>query len=135
MSEHLGEHKLFFQDTGFKNRPNAKPLVFCKNKSWSNLNFDQLEEKFGFNLLDSIQTNEFINSFNTFDSMNWSDIEQSIGLEYKPYTGDWFNNSGHKGKVIKKFRVSKKYRCFGYREVNIFYVLRFEIDHKISDKG
>lgn len=115
---------------------NILPLDFCLfNFKSDNISFTKLEKKFGFNLLDSIQAKEFINSFKAFALMSWGDIEQSIGLEYKPYVGDWFNNSEHKGKTIKKFRVSEKYRCFGYRDINTFYVLRFEIDHKISDKG
>jgi len=109
-------------------------LEFCLFKfKNSKINFTTLEEKYGFNLLNQNQTREFINSFNVFSSMSWLDIEKSDGLEYKSYTGSWFNS--YADKNIKKFRASQRYRCFGYRSQDVFYVLRFETDHKISDDG
>lgn len=36
---------------------------------------------------------------------------------------------------IFKFRVSEKIRCFGYREKDTFFVLRIDLEHKLSDKG
>lgn len=108
-------------------------LVFCKHKfSDSNLNFEELEPKYGFNKLDSIQAGKFISTFDNFSASSWTDISNSDGLGYKLYNGDWFVRDY---PPIYKFRVSKKYRCFGYRIEDIFHVLRFETDHKISDKG
>lgn len=108
-------------------------LVFCKHKfSNSNLNFERLEIDYGFNQLNKNQTTVFINAFNTFSASSWADISNSSGLRYKQYNGDWF---GGNYSTIYKFRVSDKYRCFGYRREDIFYILRFEIDHRISDGG
>ena len=38
-------------------------------------------------------------------------------------------------KGIKKFRITQRNRCFGYVNNGIFYVLRFDLDHELSDVG
>ncbi|HFS67473.1 MAG TPA: hypothetical protein ENK67_04600 [Flavobacteriia bacterium] len=105
---------------------------YCKLKFRnSNLNFSKLENEHGFDLLSSKQQeNEFIDSFKQFSTMSWHDIMSSDGLQYKKYNGTEF-----KAENIYKFRVTQKYRCFGYRQEDEFFVLRFEIDHKMSDNG
>ena len=105
---------------------------YCKLKfKNSNLNFSKLENEYGFDLLSSKQqVDEFIDSFKQFSTMTWQDIMSSDGLQYKKYNGTEF-----KIVNIYKFRVTQKYRCFGYREKDEFFVLRFEIDHKMSDNG
>ncbi|MEA1956038.1 MAG: hypothetical protein U9N02_06050, partial [Campylobacterota bacterium] len=67
---------------------------------------------------------------------------KSDGLEYKQYnkpkklkTKGWFRNGLYKNIDIYKFRVTQEYRCFGFRKDNRFYVLRFEINHEISNNG
>ncbi|RLA70977.1 MAG: hypothetical protein DRG24_06135 [Epsilonproteobacteria bacterium] len=71
--------------------------------------------------------------------MSWDDIKNSDGLEYKQYKpnkkDDWFRKTIYSSKDIYKFRITQKYRCFGYRDMDKFFILRFEIDHKKSDKG
>jgi hypothetical protein len=105
---------------------------YCKLKfKNSNLNFSKLENEYGFDLLSSKQqVDEFIDSFKQFSTMSWHDIMSSDGLQYKKYNGTEF-----KSENIYKFRVTQKYRCFGYREKDEFFVLRFETDHKMSDNG
>ena len=118
-------------------------LIFCKEKfKTTNLNFDLLEDGYGFDILDDNQKNEFINSFNMFSSMTWNNISNSDGLEYKKYNKPkkkklkaWFRKGIYKNTDIYKFRTTQGYRCFGYREEDIFNILRFEIDHSISDNG
>lgn len=78
---------------------------------------------------------EFLDSFVKFSLSEWSSINRDGGFQHKPYRGDWFEKTKHAKKDIYKFRVTKKYRCFGYREKNEFFVLRFEVEHKISDNG
>lgn len=101
--------------------------------------FSELDSSYGFDTLDSTQKNEFINSFEMFTFMDWDSIISSDGLDYKAYKPskkeNWFTGSLYEQKQIFKFRITQKYRCFGYRNGNNFHVLRFEIDHKISDKG
>ncbi|WP_373031749.1 hypothetical protein, partial [Sulfurovum sp.] len=60
------------------------------------------------------------------------EISASDGIEYKKYNNTL---SGFTGIDIYKFRINQKYRCFGYRKGEIFYVLHFETDHKLSDRG
>lgn len=118
------------------------PLNFClcryKNK---NLDFSLLENDFGFDILNANQIREYLKSFDEFSKMSWIDIQQSDGLEYKKYNKPkprikgWFRKGAYANTEIYKFRITQEYRCFGYRKDNAFYVLRFEIDHEISDKG
>lgn len=120
-------------------------LIYCKLKfKDTNLNFSNIEDKYGFDSLDNIEQEEaFILAFHGFSKMTWENIIKSDGLEYKQYNKPnkkkigWFNDiySPYKNTDIYKFRVTQTYRCFGYRENDTFYVLRFEIDHKISDNG
>lgn len=117
------------------------PAVYCHYKyGGSKLSFDLLEEEYGFDILEPDEIKAFLSSFETFTELSWDDIGRSDGLQYKPYSpnskqNDWFRNSSHQEKSIYKFRTSKKYRCFGYRANDIFYVLRFERDHEVSNRG
>lgn len=117
------------------------PLNYCQSKYFeSKLNFELINEGFGF---DSLQTpqqvKEFLNSFELFHRGDWEDILKSDGLDFKLYSPNkkenWFKNTEFEEKKIYKFRVSQKFRCFGYRDKDTFFVLRFEISHEISDNG
>lgn len=118
----------------------VKPLEYCLRKfKDGNLNFTLLDDSYGFNILNSSQEKDFLSTFKKFSQMNWIDIIKSSankkGLNYKSYDGDWFKNTIYSDINIFKFRTSQKYRCFGYRKDNEFFILRFEIDHRISDNG
>lgn len=106
--------------------------IYCQEKfKKSNLNFSKLKDKDGFELLETQQQVDiFIETFREFSEMSWDNIISSDGLQYKKYNGTAFE-----GLNVYKFRVTQKYRCFGYREENEFFVLKFEIDHKMSDNG
>ena len=83
--------------------------------------------------------NEFVSSFRNFDQKHWQDIIVDDGLDYKEFhknkrTKKYFDEY-YWGKGIFKFRVSQRIRVFGYRELDTFFVLRFDIDHKLSDLG
>lgn len=118
-----------------------EPLEYCKEKyQGTNLSFSNIDPRYSFNTLDDNQCEAFISAFNRFSQMPWPDILADAGLQYKKYTpsndkSSWFRGSEYQGKNICKFRVSRLMRCFGYREGDIFHVLRFEIDHRISDHG
>ena len=110
------------------------PFEYCELRfKNTNLNFTLLDKNNGFNLLNTTQIKEYISSFIKFSSMNWKDIKSDGGFQYKAYDGNWFNNTVHSKANINKFRITQKYRCFGYTKEAIFYVLRFEVNHKISD--
>ncbi|MYL54191.1 hypothetical protein GLW08_12670 [Pontibacillus yanchengensis] len=80
-----------------------------------------------------------MSTFEYFNDSTWSDIFQNNSLDYKLYQpskeNDWFKESKFSNKKIYKFRTSQKYRCFGFRENDTFYVLRFDTTHEISDNG
>jgi len=128
-------HNHNFLDYLFLNKE-ISPLEFCLNRyEKTNLDFRLLEYSYGFDILNKEQTQVYLKSFAKFSLMKWTDIDSDGGFQYKPYNGDIFKNTKYSVEKIKKIRISQLYRCFGYREEDIFYVLRFEIDHKISDKG
>lgn len=119
-----------------------RPIEYCVSRfDRSKLSFDNIEQGYGFEILETAQqVKEFIEAFELFHKTTWNNILTSDGLEYKPYKPsskkkNWFKNSDFSNYDIHKFRVTQKYRCFGYREKDTFFVLRFEIDHKISDNG
>ncbi|RLA75339.1 MAG: hypothetical protein DRG78_20660 [Epsilonproteobacteria bacterium] len=107
---------------------------FCKYFfNTSKLNFSKLDDaKRGFNTLNKKQKKLFINQLKIFAETSWSNIISSDGIEYKKY-----NNTlkGFTNIDIYKFRINKKYRCFGYRSNDTFYIVHFEINHKLSDIG
>ncbi len=103
------------------------------------LSFEYFEEKYGFKNKETTEIKSFISTFERFIEMEWGQILQDTGLNYKKYTpssaNNWFRDSQYGNHDIYKFRASQKYRCFGYRRGDIFYVLRLETDHKQSDNG
>ena len=100
------------------------------------LDFSLIDDKFGFALFSTtVEENAFLSSFEKFIKMSWDDISKDDGFEYKPYKDQGLFKRKYNDKNICKFRTSQKYRCFGYRENDTFYVIRFESDHKLSDKG
>jgi len=102
-----------------------------------------LKSKFSGNKLDFTYTENFsvqidqqnllIDTFLKFEKMSWDQIYTDSGLNYK----EFHSVIDFRFKSVKtyKFRASGKIRCHGYRERNTFFVLKFETDHKMSDKG
>ena len=70
---------------------------------------------------------------------DWTEIAQDAALRYKEYKPsrkeNWFLGSPYEDMTIHKFRCGNPKRCFGFRQGDVFYVLRMERDHSISDKG
>ncbi|MCX2429589.1 hypothetical protein [Pedobacter sp. GR22-10] len=83
---------------------------------------------------------EFFNSFRMFRDMSWSDIlqqggkgENKAGLAYKKYEHQDLFSSYYPKSHIYKFRTTQKYRVFGFRSEDKFYVLEFDLTHRLSD--
>jgi len=107
-------------------------LKFANTK----LNFSLIDDKFGFALLNTTdEGNAFLSSFEKFIKMSWNDILKDVGFEYKTYKDQNIFKRKYSDKNICKFRTSQRFRCFGFRENDTFFVIRFESDHKLSDKG
>lgn len=107
--------------------------------SGGKLDFSLIDDTLGFSLIDGENQNEFIDSFRKFEELDWSAIATDNGLDYKPYNKKkkskrYFSDEQWK-KGIKKFRITQRNRCFGYVDNGIFYVLRFDLDHELSDVG
>ena len=103
------------------------------------LDFSLIDDTHGFSLIDNENQNEFIDSFRKFEELNRNAIATDKGLDYKTYNKNkkskrYFSDEQWK-KGIKKFRITQRNRCFGYVNNGIFYVLRFDLDHELSDVG
>lgn len=127
----LGETLLQRGDISFES--------YCSNIRFSKLNFDSLDAKNGFNLVSSENIGLFKSAFNKFESLSWQQIVTDDGLDYKEFsknkkTGTYFSDDEWRAGV-HKFRIDQKIRCFGNTINGVFYVLRFELDHKLSDLG
>lgn len=69
----------------------------------------------------------------------WHLMRMNDGLDFKEfsknrYTKDFFTTDEWSKKVMK-FRVNDEIRCFGNVENDKFFVLRIDLDHKLSDLG
>jgi hypothetical protein len=105
------------------------------------LDFTTLEEKYAFDDFEPDELKDCLQSFDKFVQIeNWDVIANDFSLHYKQYSpsskaDNWFREERYNGKKIYKFRCINPKRCFGYREKDVFRVLRMERTHKISDKG
>ena len=108
--------------------------IYCgKIFSNSKLNFSQLSSKKGFVLVKKEDEFLFFDGFRKFAELSWQQIFVDDALDYKEYNDkNYFKNMGEK---IYKFRISQKYRCFGYVKDSVFFVLRFDLEHKLSNSG
>lgn len=99
-----------------------------------------LDKKYGSSVLENYEYHLLITSLDKFvRHQSWYDIEKDDGLDYKKYNpspkSDWFKNTPFHSQTIMKFRFSDVLRAYGYRHNDRFRLLRFERDHKKSDKG
>ena len=105
------------------------------------LDFSRLQAEYGSNMLEKDEFKECIKSFDRFISFDsWNEMMDDESLKYKAYSpsskrDDWFANTEYRNRSIDKFRCVNPKRCYGYREGNVFYALRIERDHTISDNG
>lgn len=124
----------------------TETLKYCKLKYHNtNLCFDYFEENYGFNQLEKYEIKVSLEYFDKFTEYSWEEIMKGKKpFHYKKYTPsssniNWFETSKFKEKSIDKFRIAYTHdvslRCFGFRENDIFYPLRIEKNHKISDHG
>ena len=107
--------------------------------SGGKLDFSLIDVTNGFSLIGNDNKNEFIDSFRKFEELDWNAIATDKGLDYKKYNKNKkskryvSNDQWEKGTM--KFRITKRNRCFGYVKDDVFHVLRFDLDHKLSNDG
>jgi hypothetical protein len=108
---------------------------YCIRKfSGGKLDFSKIDRKESFLLLSKEDEKLFMDGFRKFTELTWPQIFVDDALDYKEYK----DKKGHfksLNKKIHKFRITQKYRCFGYAEQGIFYILIFDLTHDLSDDG
>jgi len=108
---------------------------YCKKKfKGSKLDFSKISPKESFNLLSKEDESLFIDGFRKITELTWTQIFVDDALDFKEYK-DRKKYFSSLNKKINKFRITQKYRCFGYTEQGIFYVLMFDLSHDMSDDG
>lgn len=112
---------------------------YLPSKFARKLNFSELKQKDGFDNITKANLNLFLDSFRMFENKSWQGIFTDDGLEFKEFhqnrkTKNFFS-AKYWSKGIYKFRVNDKIRCFGYKSNGLFYLLRIDLDHKLSDLG
>jgi hypothetical protein len=94
----------------------------------SKLDFTKIDAKKGFSLVLKDDEPSFYNGLRKFSELSWVQIFNDFGFDYQEYKSG-LNNI--KGKMYE-FKISGKYRCFGYPKGDVFFVLRFELEHKLG---
>jgi hypothetical protein len=115
---------------------------FCK-RFYRNtkISFEYVNEQKSFDLIgDKSDEIQFLNSFNMFCGLSWQDIvsqggkgENKVGLAYETYHDQQAFKSYKVDYNVDKFRTSGKFRVFGFRKDEKFYVLEFDLSHRLSD--
>lgn len=116
--------------------------MFCKNYyNKTKLDFSLANQASSFGqILDKNDEIQFVNSFDMFSNTEWSDIlkqsgkgKNKAGFDYKKYHNQEYFVGHYKDSTIYKFRVTQKFRVFGFRKGDVFYVLEFDLTHRLSD--
>ncbi|PWB25931.1 hypothetical protein [Flavobacterium sp. HTF] len=105
------------------------------------INFSRVIKSQSFDLIkDKNDENEFYNSFDMFSSLEWDSIlkqggkgKNKAGLAYRKFHDQAHFSQYKKESDICKFSATGRFRVFGYREGEIFYVLAFDLTHELSD--
>jgi hypothetical protein len=115
---------------------------FCKNYfKGTKLDFSLINSEESFNYISKKDDEEeFLSSFKMFNEMSWPDILQQggkgknkAGLAYSKYHDQTHFSKYNPKSSIYKFRTTQKYRVFGFRENDTFYILEFDLTHRLSD--
>ncbi len=108
--------------------------LFLKSQFFKEkLDFSQVDKTMDFSVVQPSEYNIFIETFKKFNKLNWEQIYNDKGLNYKEYHG--MIGTKYRGMRTYKFRVSQKFRCHGWREKDRFIVIGFETDHELSNRG
>ncbi|MEO2126845.1 MAG: hypothetical protein ABGW91_01680 [Christiangramia sp.] len=105
------------------------------------LSFEHINKEKSFDYLRTAEEeSEYLKSFNLFCEMDWQSIieqggkgENKVGLAYEKYHNQKYFKNYNIPYSIDKFRCSKKFRAFGFRKGDTFYLLEFDLKHKLSD--
>ena len=118
--------------------------AFVKFKEYVALKFDGHKLDFSeaadgkvWDVIPADIESQVYDAFDAFCKTSWFDIPQNRGLGYKSYHKDKKNSrfftAEQWAKGIKEFRVSDKYRCFGYAEGGKFFLLLIDLEHLLGN--
>lgn len=107
----------------------------------SKLSFQYTNVAKSFDLIsDRNDETQFLKSFDLFCEMSWPEINsqggrgpQKVGLAYSIHHDQSQFSEYDLDCNVDKFRCSSKFRVFGYRKADKFYVLEFDLTHKLSE--
>lgn len=113
--------------------------LYFSHKYTTRLDFCRLKKNYGFELINPANFSLFDAAFQKVESLSWTALQTDDGLDYKEFSKNRntrrFFSPEEWDKRIMKFRVSSEIRCFGNVENDKFYLLRIDLDHKLSDLG
>jgi hypothetical protein len=95
--------------------------------------FSRIDKSMDFSRIQAQEQDLFIDTFRKVEELTWGQVYTDRGLNYKEYHR--VINESFRDKKTYKFRASQKIRCHGYRENDLFVVIGFEVDHRMSDRG
>lgn len=112
---------------------------FITSKFSKKLNFSRINRNYGFNLINKENIHLFVSTFSIIEQTPWQLMRMNEGLDYKEFNKNRktqrFFTSDEWSKTIMKFRVTDEIRCFGNVEKDKLYILRIDLNHKLSDLG
>ena len=101
------------------------------------LDFSKADDRKVWDVIPADIESQVYDAFDAFCKASWFDIPKNRGLGYKPYYKDKKNSrfftAEQWAKGIKEFRVSDKYRCFGYAESGKFFLLLIDLEHLLGN--
>ncbi len=104
-------------------------LEYCKLRFKNKLDFSDFNESAGFIVVPKEHRHLFMDDLSKFDNMDWNEILSS-NFDYKQALDDHYNQLRITYPNLTKFRVTRRYRCYGFRdENNRFHVIGFNISH------
>jgi hypothetical protein len=101
--------------------------------SGEKFDFSRVNPNMGFSTVQPGERDLFIDTFRKFEMLTWEQVHADKGLNYKEYHG--IIDTSCQNIKTYKFRASQRIRCHGYRKNDLFIVIGFETDHKLSDRG
>lgn len=117
-----------------KKLPNLnKQLVPNYDNTTCNLKFSRCDDnKYQLCALNKEQLKRFVSFAKKIENMKWVDINNSTSINYENINNlkkpDFISNDIN----LKSMRVDKKFRIYGYRMRNDFYIIWFDPNHELT---
>lgn len=110
-----------------------KQLIQDNDNSTCNLKFSQCDDnKYQLWTLNKEQLKRFVSFAKKIENMKWVDINNSTSINYENINNlkkpDFISNDIN----LKSMRVDKKFRIYGYRMRNDFYIIWFDPNHELT---